>query len=241
MAGLRIAVCDDEAIERFRLRRLLEKAGQQDPAFADCRVLEYSSGRELLAGYFRGSFDLVFLDICMTDVDGIEVTRKIREVDPRVPIVFLTGSSEFAMNAYSLRVSQYLVKPAKGEDVLEVLRTTLLHKSSRPALTVRAGGVPVSIPYDSILCLEQQGHQVRIRIADEEPVLTTAKLSDLALQLPEEFYACHKSYLVNLIHVRALDRDLKAYLLDDGSYVSIRRESLAEAKRKMEAQKIRPQ
>lgn len=241
MASLRIAICDDEAIERFRLRRLLEKAGQQDPVFADLHVFEYDSGKELLQVYCRGSFDLVFLDIYMTGVDGIEVTKKIREVDPRVPIVFLTSSSDFAMNAYSLKVSQYLIKPAHGADVMDVLHTSLICKNSRPSLTVRSGGVLVPVPYDSILCLEQKGHQAILRLAEEEPVVTNAKLSDLIQQLPEEFYACHKSYIVNLIHVRALDRDLRAFQLDDGSYVSIRRESLSEAKRKMEEQKIRPQ
>ncbi len=233
MSELRIAVCDDEAMERRRLSRLIEKTMNEDAAFSadTCILSEYESGASFLASFRKGAFDLIFMDIMMPEMDGLTTTAKLRAIDDSVPVSFTTTNTEHALEAYESHVIRYLIKPVRQADVADVLHLSFKHKNDRPGITLRVEGVAKTVAYDSILFLEQHGHQVLLNLDDGSQEITSARLVDIMLQLPNQFYQCHKSFAVNLDHCKEVDRELNAFLLEDGSYVNIRRESRAEAAR----------
>ncbi len=125
----RILVADDEELERRALRRILSGDG-----LPELEILEAENGREALELAGEQGFDAAFLDIRMPGIDGIEAARLLRERFPELPIVFLTAhdSFEYARTALRLRVEDFLLKPASGEEVrASLLRALESSPSSR--------------------------------------------------------------------------------------------------------------
>ena len=108
---LRIAICDDEADARDALRFQLEKTLIER---SEKIVYEFGAGTNAVSWLKKhpGEVDLLFLDIEMRDLNGMETAQRIREFDEQIMIVFLTGYSEFVFEGYGVGALDYLVKPA---------------------------------------------------------------------------------------------------------------------------------
>lgn len=229
MEPLRVAVCEDDPREQESLLALLN--GSSVPTA--CSV--FPSGEALLEVYRPALFDLLLLDIYMGKLTGIQTVEKIREFDEDVPIAFLSSSLDFTRESYRLSVFSYMEKPASQKEIDRILRLALLKRESRPVLTLRRGGVQERIPHAEIIYLEQQARRLCLHLIGGREELFYEKLSAIEPQLgSESFFPCHKSYCVNLSHVRRIDRELKAFVMADGSNVPIRRESMASAKKAYE-------
>lgn len=144
MEQLRIGVYEDNARERLGLVEMITKSG------IPVSLVSGESGEELLAAFRPGRFDLLFLDIYMTGITGIEALERIRQSDPNVDVCIVTTSRDFALESYRMHAVRYLEKPAVREDVEELLREELRKKESLPHLELRQQGEPVRIPYDCI-------------------------------------------------------------------------------------------
>ena len=116
---MRIAVCDDDETAVSFLRGLIESYPKQGLC-----VDGYSSGEELLgAGRI---YDMIFLDIDMKGIDGIETARRIRAHDRKVKIVYVTSYKEYAGRAFSVHAFGYLLKPVKQEKVWKQVEDAML-------------------------------------------------------------------------------------------------------------------
>lgn len=115
----RIAVCEDNEMERTVLMELIL-------AWARKRNVEielegFADGEELLEDFKKCRYDLLFLDILMEQVDGIEAGKAIREMDAKTEIVYCTSCSTFALEAYEVHARDYLLKPYDPEKIGETL------------------------------------------------------------------------------------------------------------------------
>ena len=117
---LRIAICDDEADARDALRFQLEKALMEK---SEEIVYEFSAGSNAVSwlGKHPGEVDLLFLDIEMKGLNGMETAKQIRTFDEQIMIVFLTGYSEFVFEGYSVGALDYMLKPVTAQKLMEVL------------------------------------------------------------------------------------------------------------------------
>ena len=108
---LRIAICDDQPSERELLGRFLRAYFAAHPY--EYELTEYAGGEPLVDDYEDGCacFDLIFLDIFLDGILGMEAARSLRRFAPRVPIIFLTASPDYALESYDVRAYGYLVKP----------------------------------------------------------------------------------------------------------------------------------
>jgi DNA-binding LytR/AlgR family response regulator len=229
MEQLRIAICDDVEMERERLKKMLL---MHDPNI-ECDT--YDSGEELLRNFYVDKYDLLFLDIYMTGLNGVEVLEKIRSVDEKISVAFVTTSSDFALEGYRLRAIRYVEKPVKSEAVAEILSFARLKKANAPHFEIKVKGEQISIPFEKIRFLEQEGHMVKINLSNGEMISVTAKLNDIEVQFKEQnFLRCHKSFLVNLAFVRSVDTELKMFVLESGDNVYIKRGMLLEAREAFE-------
>ena len=116
---LRVAICDDEPAQRRQLQFLIEKQ------WPGTTVDSFSSGEDFINDFRPGVYDLIFMDILMPGMGGIDATSKIRSIDLSVPIVFATSSEDHAMEGYKNRVIRYLMKPFNPTEVGEVLELAL--------------------------------------------------------------------------------------------------------------------
>ena len=113
---LKIAFCDDETQETRRLEALLEEyAADRGQDFAHT---SYQSPVELMAEVEKGTrFDIILLDVLMPGENGMAAAREIREYDSNVKIIFLTSSTEFAVESYAVDAWYYQLKPIRREDL----------------------------------------------------------------------------------------------------------------------------
>lgn len=117
---LRIAICDDEIDARDALRIQLEKLLIED---SEEIVYEFSSGTNAASWFFKhpGEIDLLFLDVEMKGLNGMETAEKIRTFDNQSAIVFVTGYSDYVFDGYRVGALDYLMKPATEESLRQLL------------------------------------------------------------------------------------------------------------------------
>ena len=202
-----------------------------------CNCEWFENGESFLALFSPGKYDLVFLDVYMDTLSGVEVAKRIRMVDKDVMLAFVTTSDDFAMEGYRSRVERYVLKPYQEADIHEVLASAARRAGAQRERTLVIAGE--AIPLSRIRYAEQNNHTTIIHLVEGGEIRRTGRLDDIEQELPcPPFYRGHKSYLVNLDHVRRVNHDLKAFEMDDGRYTYIRRASVREAQRVFEARLI---
>lgn len=196
-----IAVCDDEKSMAEYLKQLIVSRLEGEK---DCSVTVFSSGTELLE---KGKdFDIFFLDIDLKDMSGIDMARCLRKEKEAV-IVFVTALKEYVFDAFDLQAFQYLFKPVDEKQFFQVLDKALLEcrmkKQSEP-LVIRVNGVYQNIPKEKILYAENEARKIVLHLKDEQ-ISFYAKMSELEGMLGDNFFRCHRGYLVNLNAVKGYD------------------------------------
>ena len=134
----KIVICDDVEIDRSILRHFLEK--YFDDRGEEALVEEYSSGESLTADVEEGylGMDLLFLDIFMNGINGMETAVKLRALSCTAPIVFLTMSPDFAVESYEVEASGYILKPFSASQLVRLLEKTL-KTGDRNRVAVKTG------------------------------------------------------------------------------------------------------
>ncbi len=217
---LTIGICDDLQEERVALAKMVRAYCQSREVAVRLRL--FSSGEELLADIQRpGQMNILFLDIYMPGLSGVDTARRLRKVDKRCAIVFATTSTDHGMESFEVTASDYLVKPIRMDDVARAMDWLLERAAQEPRpLSVYADGEWRQIPLASILYIEILGHHVHIHTGGGD-VVARRGLDDLAASIEgEDFLRCHRSYLVNLNYVRGIEGC--DFRLTDGSLVPIR-------------------
>lgn len=220
---LRIAICDDLPSEREMLGRFLRSYFAAHPY--EYVLTEYARGETLVDDYedSSASFDLIFLDIFMDGILGMECARSVRRFAPRVPIVFLTTTPDYALESYDVRAYGYLVKPLDGEKAAALLGRFLREEydGRQKTLLLREGGKGSRIAYREIESVESCRNVLLVRLENGEEHRVYARLDDVERELEGHgFLRCHQSYIVNMEQVRTVEDD---FLMASGVRVPIRR------------------
>lgn len=195
---IRIAICEDE-------QPLLDQLTDRVKAILDKNLIAYNiesfrNGSALLA---REEFDILLLDIAMEPLDGLELARRLRRRGDESRLVFITAHQQYAIDAYDVQAFHYLVKPVDIEKLERILLKLCasLQKERERALVVRQGTAVRRVPLELVLYLEVLDRKIYLHTA-EEAVPFYGKLEELEPMLPGTFFRCHRSYIVNLRHVR---------------------------------------
>ena len=219
---MRIAICDDEGPLAARVEQLAGRWAMERGRPSAFRT--FASGEELLfetAGSYP--FDLILLDIDLGggNLSGLDLARKIRETDTRVPLAFLTNYPGHVFEGYEVSALRYLMKPVTEENLFPLLDLALerIGQTSR-YLVLETDGEQRRVEEDSILYLEARGHTVLVETA-HGPIPVRTALSALTRQLGTDFVPTHRSFLVNLRHVERVGRS--ECLLEGGRSVPVSR------------------
>ena len=217
---LQIGICDDSAQDRAALRDALSGLPGYRRA-GDLRITEYLSGEALLmdAEDGRCGFDLLFLDIFMCGVNGMETARELRAMGVKTPLVFLSSSRDFALESYDVEAAGYLLKPPDAEKLGRLL-DKLLSPPERPRLAVKCAGRRQYCEYDALLYLESSNNVTILHLLDGQLLRCGERLGALEAELGDKrFLRCHQSFLVNMDHIKGVD---DSFTMRDGSRVPIR-------------------
>lgn len=217
---MQIAVCDDEEIVREQIKELIIEQKK------DCQVVQFVSGEELLAAH--ESFDLIFLDIQLDGMTGIEVAREFRNRGDEVFLIFVTGAKEYIFDAFDVSAFQYLLKPISEKRFSEIFaraKRELEKKKHVEPLIFKIGGRHVRVKREQILYAESKGRKAGIHTKQEELEIY-ADMKSLEGQLGEAFACCHKGLLVNMGYIQEYDRD--KILLTNGQELYLSRRKSGE-------------
>lgn len=199
-----IAICDDDKKERDNVSTLLQAFSLKNRTPFIYHIFE--NGFKLLDSVESGArYDIIVLDILMPHITGIETARQIRKLDSAVKIIFLTSSSEFAVDSYAVGAYYYLLKPVNSNNFFEILERLLRRRkhSEEASIIVNDGKSIRRIVLSELVYCEIVGRTVSYYLEDNTIIESTGTLSELEkdiLHYPS-FTKPHRSYLVNLRHV----------------------------------------
>lgn len=215
----RFAICDDNPADADYVARLIGEWNKG--AALPVKVEQYPSAEAFLFAYEDdNSFDVLFLDIEMGDMSGVELAKRIRQAGVGLQIVFITGYMEYIAEGYDVEALHYLIKPVTGEKLNAVLERAVERLKMREnALTISLADGVARVSLHEIRYLEVLKNYVTIHADEEYSVKRT--LNELAKDLDESFYRIHRSYIVNLRFVKRISRTEVA--LKDGTTLPLSR------------------
>ena len=209
---LSIAVCDDEALQRDMLEKMLREYYGEN-----ANIDVYSDGRRLLDAIERSGrdlYDIYILDVIMPAMTGIELGERLRGMGIRSPIIFLTNSKEYAVDSYSVRAFHYLIKPVTKEKMASVLNSAqeLAARLSSDVTAVHTADGVVMINTSDILYAELFSRSVKYVLTDGSSVetiklRTSFKNAVSGLLEHDRFVILGSSLLINLRCIKKVGKD----------------------------------
>ncbi len=202
---IQIAVCDDNIDELSNMAQLI---GQyQAIRHLDCEYAIFANGFDLISTIEKGKrFDIYCLDIMMPGFSGIEVAKEIRTHDKTAPILFFTSSPEFALESYSVKAINYVLKPVSKEKLFitldEVLEQIQAEKK-QDVLVVKSSEGLQKILLSNLTFVEVIGRNVLYYLRSGKVIECTESFSTVCntLQQYSYFIKPHRSYLANMQYV----------------------------------------
>ena len=199
---MRIAICDDDSSQLKLTGKLIEEWAQQKNASVN--LFPFPNGDKLIQAHEKSPFDLLFLDIFMPGMNGMDVAHEIRCNDKNSNIIFLTSTPDFAIESYSVSAKNYLLKPLRKEALWDALdkiweETFRVRKS----IVVKTAGAFQRIFLDEIEFIEALNRGTAFALSSGQSVQTSRPFHEFEPELLEEpdFFKCHRSYIINMMHI----------------------------------------
>lgn len=195
---INIAICDDEINIINKTKKLI-----QDYDKEDIDIYVYESGEELINS--DKEFHIIFLDIDMKGLDGIETAKKLREYDKKVKIIYVTNYTDYTYSAFSVHAFGYLVKPLNKKELYNQLDEALSYTEeiSNNLEFITSDGV-IRIDTNSIYYFEYEQRKVIMKTIDKNYILKK-KISEIGKDIQDYgFEMPHKSFVVNLYNIKTI-------------------------------------
>lgn len=228
---MKIALCDDEKSFLAWFKKRLE---QQLPAVQadEFSVDLYSDERSLLKAQARQSYDVLFLDIHMPDIDGMTVARQLWRQRSEPLIIFTSEKDELVFQALRVHPFEFLQKSEIDRELPRLLRDIMqkLHKNEK-MLTLKCREGMVSLPLRDVYYLESRRNDIVVYTKEKEYTVRdslTAKEKELSTF---GFLRTHSGFIVNSYHIFIMDKMF--VLLDDGRRVPVSRNRYKTVKEKL--------
>lgn len=201
-----IGICDDEIGARQTLSAAVERI--LDNGNQKCSFFEFSSGEGLLKWLEKhpGELDILFLDIEMGGINGMETAKRAREADDKLILIFVTGFADFVFDGYFVGALGYVVKPIDNQKLSEVMMNALgaLQKQSFQSFSLSNSEGKYKIPLDKILYFYSDRRQVTL-VSEQKEYPFYGKLDAVASEVGAGFVRIHQRYLVRGAAVTALE------------------------------------
>lgn len=220
---MQVAICEDQVIQSDLLNIQIENWAKERGT--NILVDNFSTAESFLfqwADYDK--YDIIFLDIKLDKMSGIDLSNIIRERNKTVNIVFVTGFFKYALHGYRVSALQYLMKPIKVQDLYFCLDKTLerLNNNDKMStLIIETTKKSVKLDYNEIYYCIMFSPYIDIH-TNLEKITLRKKISEIEKILPREYFVrCHRSYIINIKHIKHITKS-KA-LLSNGVEIPISR------------------
>lgn len=216
---IKLAICDDEpSMLEDMYKRLTAYMAEKKLA---CQIRCFTCGSEVLAS--EDAMDVLFLDIRMAELDGLETAKRLRERGYTGLLIFTTVLREEVYEAFEVEAFDYWLKPLEDSrfrrTMERVVHSLIERKNDR--IVIQKGETYQVILLTQITYCEVLGRKLYLHRQDGETVDYYDKLEELEKRVDGRFFRCHRSYLINLEHIRGYEGGMA--ILDDGSKVPVSR------------------
>lgn len=198
---IKIAIVEDEEksvlILQKHIERFSKKTGYQ---FSN---LWFRNGLNFIDDY-KPNYDIVFMDIKMPHLDGMEVSKKLRELDKNVALIFITNMMQYAIKGYEVNALDFMLKPVKYYDFEMKLNKAIeyVKKHKNDTIVIDMGDITKVVQVSDILYIEVMNHKLIYHTEDGE-YETYGQLKKIESDLrSKNFSRCNNCYLVNLRHIK---------------------------------------
>ena len=216
---IRIAICDDEKHMVDHIKAFVSDFFRKKNREISIRT--FLSGEDLLS--YDGQIDILFLDVQMKGMDGMETARKLRADQFRGFLIFITVLKEMVFQSFEVQAYDYLVKPVdekQFEKTMERLFASM-QNNGKDSLLVQKGYEGRIIREEEIVFCEIIDRKIYLNLASGEVVDYYERIENLETKLDSHFFRCHRSYLINLKHLKGYKNGTAC--MDNGKEVPVSR------------------
>lgn len=204
---MRIAICDDEKNVREYIKERINNFDR------DIDVVCFENGEDIII--YDEPIDILFLDIQMPGMNGMDIARQLRIENEELIIIFVTALEEYVFKAFDVGAFNYLLKPLDKVKLLEVLNKAVIHvkenckrqsvnQKKERTMLIRANGMHTNIVIDDIVYAEVFNRKITLHMMNDE-LEYYGKLSDLSDMAGKDFFRTHRAYLVNMNYIKSYD------------------------------------
>lgn len=223
---MEICICDDDIFVHDQIKSMLKQFLATETQF---NVTDVGSGEELLRYYSNSKrFDIIFLDIEMNQMNGIQAAEIIRKADPNTIIIFVSSHSNYVFDTFRLEALHFIVKPIKQFEFDDVFQRAInKYKATNSKIFLKFQNERYSITINDITYIEGYKRHITVHTINEE-YEALGKIPEILNDLePHGFIRVHQGFIVNMDYIRRFD--LNNVVLRDNTKVMISVRKRAEA------------
>lgn len=202
---IKIAICDDENMFIDSYVKIINKI-KKDYKY-NIEIYTFNSGEDLIKYIIINEikFELVFLDIIMKEVNGIETAKKLKEIDKLTQIVFLTSSKEYALDGYDIKVFNYIIKNSKQQEMKIYEAIKHCYSKTNDYIIINNKSSIEKVEISDIVYIESAKRKIIVNTIDSQ-YETYEKLDNIYEKLESfGFVKTHRSYIVNMDFVKKIE------------------------------------
>lgn len=205
---LNIAIVEDNQVEAENLKRQLDVYAERNNKVFNVALFKEADS---FLNFYKAKYDVVFMDIELPGISGMDAARKLREIDNVVVLIFVTSMKQFACDGYAVDALDFIVKPvmyARFSSVMDRVFRKLPVNDKDDEIAIRTTDGIKRLSKSSILFVEMQYHHVVFQ-TEENSYAIWGTMKKIKEQFPEDQFAlCNSGYLVNLRYVSAIEGDM---------------------------------
>lgn len=221
---LNIAVVDDLENDRKRIEVYIDRYFS-DRRNRSVRIWHYSNAEDFLKSYRKNDYHILFLDICMGDMNGLELAERIRSCDNNIRIIFMSTSQEFVFAAFSVHPEGYLCKPYEYDAFTDLMTKTIGGMSEKEKyLTIQfPRSKQETTNVNDIMSVVSNNHSVNVNLITGEIWESNMLFSEFQTMLQNEpgFLECNRGIIINMNYAVQIKND--TFIMQDGTIYPIRR------------------
>lgn len=204
---LHIAVVDDQPDIRQQLCSMIEQYSQENNCAL--QVTAFSDGSQVTTNYRKG-FDIIFLDIEMPELCGMDAAERIRTVDPDVVLIFVTNMAQYAIRGYEVDALDFVLKPVNYYQFSTKLNRAVQRVQHRKGgqIALQASGGVQLLNTEDIYWLETRDRMLHYHTSTGVWSVRASMQSAEKQLAPYHFVRCNQCYLVNLRYVKGVQNDM---------------------------------
>lgn len=202
---MRIAICEDEERYANQLIEYINEWAKERNIFVE--IFTHITAEKFLYEWEDSEdYDIIFMDIKMGSISGMELAKIIRKTTKNMAIVFTTNMKEYAISGYTVDAMQYLLKPVRKGDCFACLNRVYQNERIRKYFLFNDLEKTFRIPYEDIIYIEKFAHNATIVTAKDDHTFRKTMIHLLEELNDNLFVQCHKSYIINIRHIESLSK-----------------------------------